>query len=86
MEQDKSLSFATMKSVSKLLLIALFCSLSFFATEHETQKHFCFLFQPKNINRLKVSVKGHRVPNFLSFFKTKAIKEIPVPSIPDRKS
>jgi hypothetical protein len=67
-----------MKSVATLI-ITLFCSLSVFATEHET-KTFLVLFQPKELKSLKVSVKDIE-SQFSSFFKTKSYQGNSVPSI-----
>jgi hypothetical protein len=67
-----------MKSVATLI-IALFCSLSVFAADHET-KTFLVLFQSKELKSLKVSVKDIE-SQFSSVFKTKSYQGNSVPSI-----
>jgi len=67
-----------MKSVATLI-IALFCSLSVFAADHET-KTFLVLFQSKELKSLKVSVKDIE-SQFSSLFKTKSYQGNSVPSI-----
>jgi len=54
-----------MKSVATLI-IALFCSLSVFATEHENQNIFGS-FPTQRIKIVESFSKGHRVPIFLRF-------------------
>jgi len=81
MEQDKSLSFSTMKKCKQLLLIALFAGFVFCNGAPKT-KTFFGLFQPKELKKSFESfIKDIRAPNFFFAFKTKAVSEISVPSI-----
>lgn len=67
-----------MKSVATLI-IALFCSLSVFASDHET-KTFMVLFQSKELKSLNVSIKDIE-SQFSSHFKTKSYQGNSVPTI-----